>query len=283
MKPISRSFQAYIANARLAWNMEGNWAPPLVYLAISLLSPAASVLIIVFMYLVILGDARDTTFIAFVIPGSAVYIFVRFVLQGCGYAVVEDREHYRLLRYIYIAPVPFPVQLFGRTTPKILIATVGSALTILAGVLFLDIPLRPDGVDWMMLCGGFAVGLIGCLALGWILASLMLLLDRMGWAMVEGVAGVIFLLSGMVIPLGILPGFLSRIGTALPMTYWAELWRHALFGSMAALSLPGMNIAQLWQRLLFTTAVIAVLAFAWYFVADRIARRWGRIEAETFY
>jgi len=280
---FSKIYQAYKASVLLGWNMDGNWAPPLVYLLIALLAPASGVLILVFMYLVILGDAHQTGFISFVMAGSGVFIFVRLILQGCGWAVVEDREHYRVLRYIYIAPVPFPVQLFGRATSKIGIATVGAALTIIAGFLFLGTPVRTGGIDWLMLLGGFAVGLAGCLALGWILAGVMLLVDRLGWVMVEGVAGMLFLLSGAVIPLSILPGYLADIGELLPITYWAELWRHALYGSSATLSLPDLGIATLWSRLALTTVVSLIVAIIWQRAADRIARRWGRIEVETFY
>ncbi len=280
---LIHKYQAFKANISLGWKMDGNWAPPLVYLFIALLSPAAGVMILVFMYLVILGDSSDRNFIAFLMAGSSVFIYVRMVLQGYGWAIVEDREHYKLLRYIYIAPVPLPIQLFGRSMSKIGIATVGAALTILAGWLFLDIPFRADGIDWSMFLGGFVVGLVGCLALGWILAGVMLLTDRMGWVLVEGIAGMLFLLSGAVIPLGIIPGYMASIGKLLPLTYWSELWRHTLYGPEAALSLPGMELPEIWSLLLFSTFATILIAFVWNWLADRIARRWGRIEAETFY
>ena len=263
--------------------MDGNWAPPLVYLFIALLTPAASVLILVFMYMVILGDSSETAFIAFIMAGSSVFIFVRMVFQGFGWAVVEDREHYKLLRYIYIVPVPFSVQLFGRSVSKIGISIIGSAMTIAAGYLFLHIPFRAGGIDWGMLSGAFILGLIGCLAMGWILAGVMLLTDRMGWVMVEGVAGVLFLLSGAVIPLSVLPGFLASIGKFIPITYWAELWRLALYGKTAAISLPGIAASELWFRLTVLTGSSLIFAYFWNKAVDRIARQWGRIEAETFY
>lgn len=280
---LSKIYQAFKANVVLGWNMDGNWAPPLVYLAVALLTPAASVLILVFMYLVILGDAHETTFISFFIGGSSVFVFVRMIMQGFGWAVVEDREHYKLLKHIYIAPVPFPVQLFGRSTSKIGISILSAAMTIAAGYLFLNIPFRTGGIDWGMFFGSFILGLAGCLAMGWILSGVMLLVDRMGWVLVEGVAGMLFLLSGTIIPLQVLPAFLAAIGKLIPITYWAELWRLALYGPTAAISLPGMDPAVLWERLCILTGASLVIAFIWNKAVDQIARRWGRIEAETFY
>ncbi len=275
--------QAIRANLRLGWDMEGNWAPPLVYLFVSLATPAASVLMLVFMYLVILGDSGDKLFLAFLMTGSAVFIFVRFILQGASWAVIEDREHYKILRYIYIAPVPFPAQIFGRVLSKLLVATVGATLTFFAAGIFLKVPFRPDGVQWFLIIEAMAGGILGLLALGWILASMMLLIDRMGWVWAEGVNGLLFLMSGAIIPLPVLPAPIAFIGKALPITYWAEIWRIAFFGEATALSLPGVGTTTLLGRLWLLSVFWLACAMIWHRFADRYARQTGMIEKETFY
>ncbi len=276
-------FRGFRANIKLGWNMEGNWAPPLVYLCIALVAPIAGVLMLVFMYLVVLGGSSEQSFLAFLLAGSAVYMFVRLILQGSGMSVVEDREHYRILRYIYIAPTPFPAQIAGRVTAKVMVASVGAVVTFAAGWFFFKLPFRPDGVDWGGMFGGLAVGLVGMIALGWVLASMMLLVDRMGWVWAEGIAGLLFLITGMVIPLAILPAPLAWLGRLLPITYWAEVWRHAIYGSVSSLSMPGLELSTIWSRLCVSTLVWLVVAVVWHRVADHLARRWGRIERETFY
>ena len=172
--------KAIRANIKLGWDQEGNWAPPLVYLLFALIAPVAGVLMLVFMYLVILGESREIGFLAFFLTGAAVFMYVRLILQGACFAVVEDREHYRMLRYMYIAPVPFPVQILGRIMVKLVIGTVGVLVTFLAGSLILDVPFRPDGIDWVGVAGGLFIGLLGAMAIGWMLSSMMLLVDRMG-------------------------------------------------------------------------------------------------------
>lgn len=277
-----RLIQAFRANARLGWNMEGNWVHPLVYLVIALAAPVAGVMMLVFMYLVVLGDSTDLRFLSFFLTGAAVFMYVRLILQGAGFAVVEDREHYRVLRYIYIAPVPLPVQIFGRIMVKLLIGTVGVIVTLIAARFLLNVPFRADGIQWLPFANGLTGGLIGTIAIGWILASVMLLVDRMGWVWAEGLSGLLFLFSGAVIPLKLLPTVFSWVGLVIPISYWAELWRWSLYGTdtIMALDLP-MDVVKV--RLWILSIAWLVAAFFIHKLCDYLARRWARIERETFY
>ncbi len=276
-------FRAFVVNMKLGWNQEGNWAPPLIYLMFALIAPIAGVLMLVFMYLVVKGGSTDLSFLNFILTGSTVFLFIRQVLQGAGFAVVEDREHYRVLRYIYIAPVPFAVQIAGRIGVKLVVASLGVIATFAIGHIFLGISFRPDGVLWVWFFGSFTLGLIGLMAIGWTLSSTMLLIDRMGWIWAEGLAGLMFLASGAIIPFTLLPTPFVYFGSLLPTTYWVELWRLSLFGSGSVMALGNVEPALLWIRLVLTSTVWIVVAIAWYYAADRIARRFSRIERETFY
>jgi len=238
---------------------------------------------LVFMYLVVKGESTDQSFLAFLLTGSAMFLFIRMILQGAGFAVVEDREHYRILRYIYIAPVPLPIQIAGRITIKLVVSFVGMIATFSAGYLFLKIPFRPDGIQWDWFSGSLALGLVGLLAMGWILASMMLLVDRMGWVWAEGFAGLMFLAAGAIIPLALLPAPMAWVGKILPMTYWADIWRHAIYGDLSALAQPGLTMNYLWSWMLGTTVVWSIAAVVWYRLCDSLARKWGRVERETFY
>lgn len=283
MAPLTQILQAVRANAKLGWDQEGNWTHPLLYLIYALIAPIAGVLMLVFMYRVIFGHSADQSFLKFLLAGAAVFLYVRLLLQGAGFAVVEDREHYRILRYIYIAPAPFPAQILGRMAVKFFVATVGSLVTIGAGRLFLGIAFNPAGVNIAGLAGSFLLGVAGLTAISWTLASTMLLIDRMGWVWAEGLAGLMFLVSGVVIPLSVLPSWFSWVGMALPITYWAELWRLFLYGTESVRALPDLGRGEIWNWLTITTIAWTVAAIGWQFAADRLARKWGRIERETFY
>lgn len=280
---LSQTIQTLRTSAKLGWNLDGNWLPPLAYFGFALIAPIAGVLMLVFMYKVVLGVGGDKNFLAFLVSGAAAFMFVRLLLSGAGMVVVEDREHYRIFRYMYIAPSPFPIQVFGRVLPKIGISIAGSLFTVIAGWLFFALPFRAGGIDWMTLAGSLVIASIGMGAMGWMLASLMLLIDRMGWVFAEGIAGLMFLLTGAVIPLDILPVSLAQLGKLVPITYWIDLWRLAIYGNAVRLALPSMAVGSLWMRLAVLSLVWLIGAAVWYFVADRLARHWGRLERETFY
>ena len=272
-----------MANAKLGWNQEGNWAPPLVYVIFALIAPISGVMMLVFMYLVVKGDATQPDFLAFLLAGSAMFLFIRLVLTGAGFAVVEDREHYKMLRYVYITPTPFAVLIAGRIGIKLLIAMVGMVATILAGHFFLNVPLRTDGVLWAQFIGSLFLGLIGLGGMGIMLASMMLLVDRMGWIWAEGVAGLLFLTSGAIIPLSFLPAPMAFISQFLPMTYWADIWRLSLYGDFSTLAQPEMAVSVMWSRMAILTVAWCAMSYLGYKKADAMARRSGKVEQETFY
>lgn len=274
---------AFITNARVGWQQEGNWAHPVLYLLFALLAPISGVLMLVFMYLVVKGDSTEMSFLMFLLGGSAMFMFIRMVIAGMAFAIIEDREHYKILRYVYIAPVYLPVQIAGRAVGRALIALVGSIATITAGYLFLDVPFRPDGILWLHLMLSYAIGIIGVFVAGWFLASTMLLVDRMGWVWAEGISGLLFLASGAIIPMSILPQPFVWFGRILPMTYWTDIIRLSLYGNATTLAQPQLGINELWLYFSISTLIMTILAFVWHTIADRRARQTGMIERETFY
>jgi ABC-2 type transport system permease protein len=280
---IRHFIQAIKTNAKLGWDQEGNWAPPLLYLLFALIAPISGVLMLVFMYLVVKKDTSDPSFLAFLLAGSAMFLYIRTIFSGSGYAVIDDREHYKILRYTYIVPVPFPIQIVGRVSVKLMISIVGMIATISVGKIFLGIPFRPDGILWGQFAGSLGLGLIGLYGMGWMLASVMLLLDRMGWVWAEGVSGILFLAGGAIIPLSMLPWPMVWLGKILPMTYWADLWRISLYGDLPVLAQPNLSVPQLWTWLITLTIIWFVVSLIWYSICDRLARKLGRIELESFY
>src|SRR5262249_16226803 len=79
-----------------------------------------------------------------------------------------------------------------------------------------------------------------------------------GMFLSEGVAGALYLLSGAVFPLDVLPGWLRGLGMALPPTYWLEGVRRSLLGTAGRPSqLSDWSHADLALAMLFETLVLA--------------------------
>src|SRR5215212_3300650 len=89
--------------AWLGWQIEGNWTDPLAFLIFTILRPLASALIVVVMYQVIAGGER-TAFFSYLYISNAFFVLVIQVMSGMAWAIMEDREEYKMLKYIYTSP-----------------------------------------------------------------------------------------------------------------------------------------------------------------------------------
>ena len=193
----------------------------------------------------------------------------------------DDRERYRTLKYLYIAPINIPVYLFGRAVARFVTGTIGVVITLLAGVLFFKVPVNFAAADWPLFFAALALGVL-CLAfMGIIIGAWTMTIRNEPWFIGDAVAAAVYLFSGAIFPITILPAFLQPIGFALPMTYWLELLRRALLGPGAAAfpTLAAFSNPQLFAILGGLTLVFGFLAVFAFRYFDRVAREKGMIDA----
>ena len=289
-QPITASFRhSYLRSfsmaAWLGWQIESNWTDPFLFAVYSLIKPLSGAAILVVMYSVITRGAFDAAIFPYIYLGNAFYIYVGQIINGIAGTIIEDREHYKTLKYIYIAPVSFPTYLLGRGVARFLVASVSVLVTILVGTLFLQVRIDPLAVNWLMFLAALLVGVIMLALMGLILGGVMLLLAHHVWDIGPAVAGALYLFSGAIFPLDVLPAFLRPLGYALPITYWLELLRRSLVGEVAEAfpTLQRFSDLQLMGILLALTAVLAVLAVVIFRWCEQRARDQGRLDAVTNY
>ena len=282
MVGLLRSFRLA---AWLGWQIESNWADPFLFAVYSLVKPISAAAILVVMYSVITGGDFDSPVFPYIYLGNAFYIYVGQVMTGISWAVVDDREHYKTLKYIYVAPIHFPTYLLGRGVARFIIASFSVLVVILFGVLFLSLEIDLGLVNWPLFFASLLVGVNMLALLGLILASVMLLLAHHMWGLGEAVAGALYLFSGAIFPLEVLPPFLRWIGYLLPVTYWLELLRRSLIGSVAEAfpTLSGFSDLQLFAILLGMTVIYGLAAIIVYRLCDHLARERGLIDVVTNY
>lgn len=280
--PFWRSFRTA---AWLGWQIESNWADPFLFAVYSIIKPISSAAILVVMYSIITNGAFDSPIFPYIYLGNAFYIYVGAVMAGISWAVIDDREHYKTLKYMYVAPIHIPTYLFGRGVAKFLVGTMSVAITILFGVLFLQIKIVPSEVNWPLFVVSLLIGVVMLAMMGLMLAGVTLLIAHHVWFLGEAVAGALFLFSGAIFPLEVLPPFLRWIGYLMPITYWLELLRRALVGSVAEAfpTLSSLTNGQLLGILVALTiafAVGAAVSFRW---CDHQARERGLIDMVSNY
>lgn len=282
---LQRMARSFRLAAWLGWQIESNWTDPFLFAIYSIVKPLSGAAILVVMYSVITGADFDSPIFPYIYLGNAFYIYVGQIMTGLSYAVINDREHYKTLKYIYVAPVHFPTYLLGRAVARFLVASISVSITILVGVLFLNLNINLAEVDWLMFLTALGVGIFMLAMMGLILAGLMLVLAHHVWSVGDAVAGALFLFSGAIFPLSVLPTFLQPIGYLMPITYWLELLRRSLVGEVAEAfpTLQGFSNLQLLGILLGLTAafsLISVVSFHWF---EQKARNRGMIDTVTNY
>ncbi len=134
----------------LGWQIESNWASPALFALYSIVKPITSAAILVVMFgMVTEGNFASTAF-SYMYIGNAFYMYVSAVMAGMAQAVVDDRERFRTLKSMYVAPVSIPMYLMGRGVARSLMTTLSVAITLTFGVMFLQLQLSPWDVRWCM-------------------------------------------------------------------------------------------------------------------------------------
>jgi ABC-2 type transport system permease protein len=131
------------------------------------------------------------------------------------------------------------------------------------------------------------------LAIGLLLAAICMQTRQESWSYPEAAAGALFLISGVVFPLSVLPSPVQAIGLLSPLTWWIEGIRHALFpGGVTAVGGPGSLFTQLTGAaepgsgtivlvLLATGAVATLAAVVVFRASDRRAKDRGLFDQTT--
>lgn len=269
----------------LGWQVESNWTDPFLFAVYVIIKPLASAAILVVMYSIITKGNYDSPLFAYVYLGNAFYIYVGSVMAGVSWAVIEDREHYKTLKYMYIAPISIPFYLLGRGVSRFLIGTVAVIVTLAAGKLFLHLPLDLAQVNWGLFFVSLFIGVTMLAMIGLILASITLMLVNHNFIIGEAVAAALYLFSGAIFPLEVLPTWLRPIGFAMPITYWLELMRRSLIGNVAEVfpTLANFSNGQLLGILLGLTILFGLASIFTFRWCDHLARERGLIDRVTNY
>jgi ABC-2 type transport system permease protein len=269
--------------AWLGWQVESNWADPFIFMVYSVSRPLATALILTAMYWAVRGEGvREHAFLGFYLA-NAFHNYVTTVLVGMGWIVVEEREEYETLKYVYTSPVGIFTYLLGRSSVKLTLATVSTLLTLVVGWFVLGLRWDWGAVQWGPLALAIPLGLAACVFLGFLIAGWGLLLPRVAMSVNEGVALALYLLCGVIFPIDLLPRPLVALSLALPFTYWYESLRRFMLGAGSSATLAAWSDAMLLSALALSTLVFALVSRWGYFALEREARRRGRLDQTTLF
>jgi ABC-2 type transport system permease protein len=286
---MTRYLQTLRWSAWLAWQVESNWLSPWLFCLYVLIKPltASFLLVCIFWAAQQAAAPAPADYLPFLYVGSACFMLVAAITAGISSAVVSDREQYGMLKYVRISPACLRSYLIGRGLSKAVQAGVGVVLALGLGIVLLPelrVALFRDGFAWGWLLVFLVEGAALLAALGLILAGTVLNMSRYGSFLSEGVVGSLYLLSGVVFPLGMLPTWLRPVSLCLPTTYWLEGMRRTVLAP-TALSAPldGWSHGSLALALFASTLVLAVFSHGYFRWCQERAWRLGRFDQATGY
>lgn len=276
----------------LGWRVESNWADPTLFAIYTVIRPVSSMLLLTVMVQIV-GGSSDDTARTFVILGSALWAMLVSGLAGPAWSVLEDRERYRTLKYLYTSPATFLVLLAGRGGARLLTGAMGTAIALAFAVVLLGLRIDLLAVNWALLLVTMVLGLPPVLALGIVLAAVCLQTRQESWNYPDAFSGAMFLVSGVVFPLAVLPDALEVVGLLNPITWWVAGVRQALLpGGPSSIGGTG----SLWTQatgtgapdgmaivgaLFLTGALTTLLATALFRGSERRARDRGLLDRTT--
>ena len=277
--------RSFFSASWLGWKIESNWTDPFLFAIYSIVKPLASAGILVLMYSIVTDQNFSNPMFAYLYLGNAFYQYVPAVLSGISWTIIDDREHYRTLKYIYIAPVSIPLYLFGRGVAKFLTGSFAVLITLLAGFIFLNVPFNFDQVNWALFIISLVLGIIMLALLGLLLAGVTLMTARHSYYIGDVVASGLFLFTGAIFPLEVLPVWLRPFGYVLPITYWLELIRRSLVGDIAQVfpTFTSFSNVEMIIILLLTSIIAGVLGIYLFNKCSNAARERGLIDISTNY
>ncbi|MCC6299566.1 MAG: ABC transporter permease [Anaerolineales bacterium] len=281
----SESSRSFTMATWLGWQVESNWTDPFLFAIYVIIKPLATAAILVVMYSIITNGDYASPLFPYIYLGNAFYIYVGAVMTGVSWAVIDDREHYKTLKYMYIAPISIPFYWLGRGVSRFLIGTVAVFITVAVGALFFNLPLNLAEVHWGLFIVSLFIGVTMLAMIGLILASLTLMMAQQNFFVGEAVAGALYLFSGAIFPLEVLPAWIRPVGYAMPITYWLELMRRSLIGDVAQAfptlaSFSNLQLLGILTGLTVLFGVVSVFTFRW---CDHRARERGLIDHTTNY
>ena len=282
----------------LGWQIESSWADPFVFFSFTILRPLATALMLLVMYEIV-AQGQSGGFFSYLYLSNAFFVLVIQAMAGVVWTVFDDRENFKMLKYIVTSPARQFPYLIGRAMGKVAVALLTILVLLVVGVVFLGLHLNVAQIAWGWAAVYFLLGMVTLISLGIMLAGVALVVARHGGSIGEVIAGMLLLFSGAYFPPDILPPVLKQVTLAIPITYWLEGMRRAMNGGIITATVPDGHggtitgpvsplLAQFsnWQLLLIlllSAVVGAVGAFFFYRWLEHQAKERGMIDRLTGY
>lgn len=280
MGVIKKFFNDFKSSFFLGWKIESNWTDPFLFVIYSLAKPLSSAFILIIMYLII-TQGKLTENLPYLVIGNALHLYTANVLFGIAWTVIDDREFYETLKYVYVSPVSMFQFLAGRGFAKYLTTSVSSIIIIIFGFIFLKVKFSLVPYWYIYLPILFIVGSLSLFIIGYFFAAVNFLISRQGWFLTQSATGVFLLLTGAIFPIDTFPGILGKVGIYIPQTLWIDGMRKVLLGKGWNAVFMNTTINNIILLLILENIIYFLIIYLFFNFSLKIARSRGLIDQRS--
>jgi ABC-2 type transport system permease protein len=212
--------------------------------------------------------AGTTDFVSFMVVGSTMWMWLNFTLWSVGFQLRNEQMR-GTLESNWLCPVPRISVMLGASLTDFSAALMLLVITVVEFRLFFGVQLLQGNLALLLLVIFLVIPTI--YGLGLAFASLVVRFKEAN-AMVFLVRGIFMIFCGMSYPLAVLPGWMRRIASLLPLTYAIR--------SVRAVTLAGATFADILPDLQVLTTfavVMPALGYGAFRLAERRSRRMGTL------
>ncbi|BAL80358.1 ABC transporter permease [Caldisericum exile] len=257
--------------------IESNWTKKWLYALYILLFSFSTTLPVIIIY-GFLGGGFDKDIFRFAFVGSLFYFVFSSIFFNTSFTVIDDREHYRMLKYIIVSKTNYIIYALGRALGYVLLQISSSAIVL---VLFIPIFKVSLSVNFLLLIFSVITGFVGSFGIALMFASYYLLSVREETSLMDILFGALFLISGAMFPPTILPKFGYIISLYFPLSSAIELGRYALFGKHLTAFFSGYSTSALVSFAFLVNILYFVLGLILLNFALKSAIKKGYIDITT--
>ncbi|MDR3588350.1 MAG: ABC transporter permease [Negativicutes bacterium] len=182
----------------------------------------------------------------YMVPGIIGVILTMTMVMITSMAIVRERER-GTLEQLIVTPMKTWELMLGKIIPYILVGYVQVTISLLAGILVFDLPVRGSLPLLYLLTSLF---IVASLSMG-ILISTMTKTQMQAMQMSFFVFLPSIMLTGYMFPRDAMPLFFQWLGYLLPLTYYLQILRGII--------LKGIGLSMLWTEVLALFVFITVM------------------------
>lgn len=280
---VSETFRRLRTSAWLGWQVESNWADPVVFFIYLIARPLAVALTLAAMYAATRSTATQGGAFAGFYVANAFHAYVNTMVVGMGWVIFEEREESEMLKYVYVSPMGLVTYIAGRSFVRFVLGSISAVLMLLVGWFLLGVRWDFSLTQPLPLAITLVAGLGATLAAGYLICGVAMVLTRSAVTVLEGCMLGLYLLCGVIFPVDLMPVWIRPLSYVLPFTWWYECLRRFLLGHGSSAGMNTLSDTQLLGAMLAVCVGFSLAAAFGYRALDQLARRLGRLDQTTMF